>query len=262
MHDSSAPADAGAHATAPPADPPALPAAGGDWLRTVAQELGRVPLLLRHMRPSLELDAIDHLEPATLLALGVRALVWDVDGTLMHRGDSTVAPGPQHALTRLLAHPAFKHVILSNCGEARFLQLAEMFPGIPLLRVYRARYRHLYRRRLGGADHWTAGEPTPGELEGARALKKPSPELMRFALRELGTPPAHVAVIGDQRLTDVACASLAGARSVKVPTVGRESFPFPVRVLQRTEEALYRVFYRRRTAPRRAAPRASSGEVA
>jgi predicted HAD superfamily phosphohydrolase YqeG len=50
-----------------------------------------------------------------------------------------------------------------------------------------------------------------------------------------------VALVGDQYLTDVATANLAGIRSIKVPTLGRASFPPSVRLLQRVDEWLYRL---------------------
>jgi predicted HAD superfamily phosphohydrolase YqeG len=46
--------------------------------------------------------------------------------------------------------------------------------------------------------------------------------------------------VGDQYLTDIAGANLAGIRSIKVPTIGRRSFPLPVRFLQWSEELLFR----------------------
>ncbi len=237
---------------------PALPArrAGGDWLRTVLQELGRIPLLLRHMRATCDLRDLAALEPALLRRLGVRGVIWDVDGTLMRRGDRSVAAGPHAALAALVAEPGLRHVILSNCGEARFLELAAIFPAIPLLRAYRAPDGTVvYRVRTGPEERWRSGAgqwslfPPVERLAGARALRKPSPELVRFAVASLGLEnPAHAAAVGDQRLTDVAGASLAGCLSLKVPTLGRESFPLPVRLLQRAEEAAYRILYRPRPA--------------
>jgi len=235
-----------------PAAPRRPAPAGGDWLRTVGQELGGIPRLLRHMRATCELPGIEALDPALLRRLGARGVVWDVDGTLMRRGDRSVAPGPQGALASLLAVPGVRHVILSNCGEARFTELATIFPDIPLLRIYRSAVGQLvYRRRQGGEERFRGASgqwrpfPPVAELEGARALRKPAAPLLRFALAELGLEnPAQAAVVGDQRLTDVAAASLAGCLSIKVPTLGRESFPVPVRLLQLAEEAAYRVLYR------------------
>lgn len=223
-----------------------LPAGrGGDWLGTLGQEMLRVPLLLRHMRATWEVGGVQALDPAELVARGIRGVVWDVDGTLMRRGDSSVASHLQAALERVLGEPRLRHAIVSNCGEARFIALSRIFPAVPLLRVYPAPAGGLIRRRrLGEVESWTPVRPQAEDLQGVRALRKPSPELMRFALEELGVPAAAAAVVGDQRLTDVACANLAGLRSIKVPTLGRESFPLAVRFMQRAEEAAYRVLYR------------------
>ncbi len=123
---------------------------------------------------------------------------------------------------------------------------------MPLLRAYHtAAGSTVYRRRLGDEERWRSGAgewseyPPEQELAGARALRKPSPLLLGFALAELGlTDAARAASVGDQRLTDVAGANVAGCLSIKVPTLGRETFPVPVRLLQVAEEAVYRVLYR------------------
>lgn len=248
--------------------PPRPPSPGGDWLWTIRQELGRIPLLLQHMRATCELPGVAALDPALLRRLGVRGLIWDVDGTLMRRGDRSVAPDLHAALALLGAEPGLRHVILSNCGEARFLELAAIFPAVPLLRAYRtAGGDVVYRRRTGEVERWRSGTAQwrtsrpEEELSGAQALRKPSPILVSFALAELAlASPAHVAAVGDQRLTDVAAANLAGCLSIKVPTLGRETFPLPVRLLQVAEGAAYRVLYRRRSGA--AGPGRASVEAA
>ena len=49
-----------------------------------------------------------------------------------------------------------------------------------------------------------------------------------------------VVMVGDQYTTDIAGANLAGIRSIKVATIARHSFPFPVRLLQTMEDMLVR----------------------
>ncbi|NNG15042.1 MAG: hypothetical protein HKM89_01090, partial [Gemmatimonadales bacterium] len=62
-----------------------------DWLSTVRQTLPRIGLMVRHMQPSLELSDVRSISPAFLESLGVEAVIWDVDGTLMPRHHREVA---------------------------------------------------------------------------------------------------------------------------------------------------------------------------
>ena len=52
--------------------------------------------------------------------------------------------------------------------------------------------------------------------------------------------------MGDQYLTDVAGANLAGIGSIKVRTVRPETFPIAIRWLQRVERAVFRTAARTR----------------
>ncbi len=223
---------------------PPRTAAGADWLATVGGNIRRLPLLLRHMRPTWELAGVDAISGDMLVREGIRGLVWDVDGTLMRRGDSSVAQHLQETVRKLLQIPDLRHVIVSNCDERRFLDLARLFPAVPVLRAYRGDGRYLLRRRLGEEESWSPAAPSPAELARSRPVRKPDPVLMHFALGELNlSDPAAAMIVGDQRLTDIASANLAGLRSIKVPTLGRGSFPLPVRLLQRAEDAAYRLLY-------------------
>ncbi len=196
------------------------------------------------MRPTWELAGVDAISGDMLVREGIRGLVWDVDGTLMRRGDSSVAQHLQETVRKLLQIPDLRHVIVSNCDERRFLDLARLFPGVPVLRAYRGDGRYLLRRRLGEEESWSPAAPSPAELARSRPVRKPDPVLMHFALGELNlSDPAAAMIVGDQRLTDIASANLAGLRSIKVPTLGRGSFPLPVRLLQRAEDAAYRLLY-------------------
>ena len=72
-----------------------------------------------------------------------------------------------------------------------------------------------------------------------RPLRKPDPRLIGFALEALEIEDRwSVAMVGDQYLTDIAAANLAGIRSIKVPTLGWDTSPLAVRVLQRLDSAL------------------------
>jgi hypothetical protein len=152
----------------------------------------------------------------------------------------------QRALDVLLARADLRHAVLSNCGESRFVQLGAMLPGIPIVKGYRGEDGEIFRVRMGDEDRWT--RPARGLL---RSIRKPDPCLVGFPLEYLGVPASAAAVVGDQHLTDVAAANLAGVRSVKVPTLGAEALPPVARLLQTVDAWSYQVS---RWLPPRPAP--------
>lgn len=208
-----------------------------DWMATVRQILPTSRRVLASLQPTWQLPGVQAIDPPFLRTAGIRALVWDVDGTLMRRHAPEIAPEVRPAFERLLAAEGLKHVVLSNSNEARAEQLCALFAGVPVVKGYVSADGPLFRVRQGTEERWS--RPARGVL---RPIRKPDPQLARFALQVLEvTDGTAVALVGDQYLTDVATANLAGIRSIKVPTLGRASFPFPVRVLQRVDEWLYRL---------------------
>jgi predicted HAD superfamily phosphohydrolase YqeG len=224
--------------TRSPEDSPAFTIAPDrDWLATVRQILPTSRRVLGSLRPTWQLPGVFAIDPPFLRTAGIRALVWDVDGTLTHRHAPELAAEVRAPLERLLAADGLKHVLLSNSNEARFAQLCDLFDGVPVVKGYVSAAGPVFRVRQGSDERWS--RPARGVL---RPIRKPDPLLARFALQVLEVPdPTAVALVGDQYLTDVATANLAGIRSIKVPTLGRASFPLPVRVLQKVDEWLYRL---------------------
>jgi HAD superfamily phosphatase (TIGR01668 family) len=215
-----------------------------DWLQTVRQTLPRILELARNFRPTLHLESVAAIDPGILRSYHVQGIIWDVDGTLMPYHNTRVSPELEPAFQALLAAPDVRHVLLSNSGERRFRELGAIFPEIPVLRAYTSPRGILCRRLLGQRDSWSEAELASRLTAGARAIRKPNPILIEHALREMGELRREdVVLIGDQYFTDVAGANLAGIRSIKVRTLARETFPAPVRLLQRIEELAYRVLY-------------------
>ncbi|MEO7041275.1 MAG: HAD hydrolase-like protein [Gemmatimonadaceae bacterium] len=210
-----------------------------DWIATVLQAAPRIAALRRHMRPTIRLNGIDTLDAAVMKAFGVRGVMWDVDGTLMRRHGTAVAPHLAQAFARLAGDPALCHVILSNCDERRFVQLASIFPTIPIIRAYATDRGLIVRRRIGDDDTWSDVRPMHHQRP-TGALRKPSLAIFRVALEALeGVSPAHALMVGDQYLTDIAPANMLGVITVKVNTVEPRSFPVAVRALQMAERVLF-----------------------
>ena len=214
-----------------------------DWILTGRQTLPRVGTVLRNLKPTLHLDDMRALDAAFIAAHDVRGIIWDIDGTLMPNHAGEVHAEFVDAFRTLVQHPALKHVIVSNSGETRFVELSNIFPKIPVLRAYRTDAGVRFRKLLDGKETWTGAA---SEVSSLRVIKKPDAALVEFAVRELGLESLdHAIMVGDQYFTDIAGANLAGVRSVKVETLHRHSFTFPVRLFQRTEAVLYRVLHGR-----------------
>jgi len=203
-------------------------------------------MLVRRMRPTWEIASLAALDAAFLRRERIEGLIWDVDGTLTGDRRPAVAPEVAVPFRDLLALPGIRHVILSNAGEKRYRELGEIFPDVPILRAYDHAGTLLYRRVHRGADSWTPEELTRRAEAGARVIRKPSAVLVDYAVSELGCGREAVVMVGDQYLTDVAGASLAGVRSVKLPTLAPESFRLSVRLSQRLEQLTYAIFHSRR----------------
>ena len=223
-------------------------AAPSDWITTTRQALPRFFKLVSKLKPTFHLPDITSVDQDFVDTHKVAALLWDVDGTLMPHHDMGVAIEFQATLKNLEAR--IPQAILSNCGETRFHELGSIFPELPVLKAYKAgKGRVVVRVLERGVERWseTSGkvrreidQPT----EPLTPLKKPSAELIEFALDQLGAPSRErTFMVGDQYFTDIAGANLAGIGSIKVPTFKPESFPFPVRSFQLFERAVYRLLH-------------------
>ena len=227
------------------------------WAQTARRLLPRLVRLSREIRPTVHLESVNDLSPGKLRELGVEAVLWDVDGTLMAHHAARVEPEFVAGFEALLAAPQLRHAIVSNCQEARFAELGEIFPWIPIVLGYETEEGGGFRVRHGSTDLWrgpgaavasAAAASNGGQGSGGLCpMRKPSRHLVRAALEEVGIAdrPEAALMVGDQYFTDIASANLAGIRSAKVPTLHRASFPAPVRWAQRLEALLYRLRYGR-----------------
>jgi predicted HAD superfamily phosphohydrolase YqeG len=216
----------------------------GDWLRTVRQSLPRALRIARAMRPTWDLRSLDEIDAGFVGREGITGLLWDVDGTLTHYHGQSLAPEADARVTPLFRMAGLRHAIVSNCDDRRLIELAAMFPEIPVLKVYESGGARFGRRLLRGNDAWfelaeEGGHPVtrtvPRPASRRVPVRKPSADIIRFAVNQLELEPSAVAMVGDQYWTDVAGANLGGVRSIRIPTVGRATFPPVLRWLQRVE---------------------------
>lgn len=218
---------------------------GGSAFTTFFQVAPHLVKIIRRMRPTWHLAGLAALDTRFLARHGLRGLIWDVDGTLTGDRRTEVAHQAEGPFRDLMADAGLRHVVLSNAGEERYLQLGTIFPQLPILRAYTLGGKTLYRRLQGTSDSWTRDELVARLAEGARVIRKPSAELANYAVRELELNGSEVLMVGDQYMTDVAGANLAGVRSVKLPTIEPETFRTVVKFSQLLERAIYALLYPR-----------------
>jgi predicted HAD superfamily phosphohydrolase YqeG len=218
-------------------------ATGNSAFSTFFQVAPHLLRVMRHMRPTWHQGTLTAVTPAFLRWHGLRGVIWDVDGTLTGDRRTELRPEAEAAFRMLAEDPGLRHVVLSNAGEERYRQLGTIFAGMPILRAYTLGPEILYRRLQGTDDTWTAEELAARLAAGARVIRKPSAVLVDYAVRELGCTKDEAVMIGDQYLTDVAGANLGGVRSIRLPTLARETFRPAVRLSQVLERGLYAVLY-------------------
>jgi len=129
------------------------------------------------------------ISPDWLSERRIKALILDLDNTLVPYGQSTVCPDLL-AHIRALLHLGVRAVILSNAGPRRTRSVAAKME-IPFVA--------------------SAGKP------GLRGYAR--------ALAAVGTAPEHTAAVGDQIFRDVIGARTAGCYAVLVPPMTPRDFP-------------------------------------
>ena len=210
-----------------------------DHLATLRQTVPRLWHLIGQLRPTFHLDTVAAVDAEFLRSHRIRAALWDVDGTIMSYHGRDVDPGFVHVRELFRTGPA-RHAILSNCDEVRFEELGRIFPEVPIVRGYTTSDGPVFRSRTNGTDTHTPGDVERLLAAGGRQIRKPSGELVRYCMRALEVDdPDAVLMVGDQYLTDIASANLAGVRSAKVKTFRRGTFPLQIRISQRIEALLY-----------------------
>lgn len=164
-------------------------------------------------RPEARFDRVEQLTPGVLEGLGVRALLLDLDETLL----------PGHA----------------EAPEAAVLAWAATLQagGVPLAIVSNGRRERVRRvaAALGVPGHALCGKPWPRAYRGTA--------------RRLGVAPERCAMVGDQLFTDVLGARLAGLRALLVTPRSTGGLPH-TRALRRLETLVLRGGMRGRTHDR------------
>lgn len=153
------------------------------------------------IKPTYNIDGdVTDIIIETLVADGVRGLIFDLDSTLMESKSGRLTDEVSAWLIK--AKPHFKMVILSNNKNTAYLEKVKALFDMPV---------------IGYA-------------------KKPSRRGFRQAIEMLGLTPTEVAVIGDRPLTDILGGHRSGAKTVLVKilrTINEPSWKTSIRNLER-----------------------------
>lgn len=165
-------------------------------------------------RPRLWLPTITAVDPERLRARGIRAIVLDLDNTLVPYGGRAV-PGEIRGWVEQVRAAGFPLVLVTNNRRQRARELAASL-AVPI------------------APGWA----------------KPTTSMLRRALAMVGMAPDQTALVGDQLLTDILGGNLLGLFTILVlPLEGRE-FPTTRWVNRTIERMLFRLLRLEGPAPR------------
>ncbi|HEX7021242.1 MAG TPA: YqeG family HAD IIIA-type phosphatase [Trueperaceae bacterium] len=153
------------------------------------------------LRPSLRVDELHQVDPALLVARGIRAVMVDLDDTLVATGSDRVATRHRKWLASL-QEAGLEVLILSNGNRDRVTQ---------------------WSRTLG--------------IDGLALVGKPFGFAFRRGLRQLGRRASETAMIGDQLFTDVLGANLTGIMSILVTPLSPGGLPH-TRALRQLERMI------------------------
>lgn len=163
-------------------------------------------MFLERFYPDNEAGSIDSIDFQGLYRSGRRAVIFDIDNTLVPHG----APADPHAIAFFqgLRDMGFKTMLLSNNKEPRVKSFAQ---------------------DVGSPYLFKAGKPKAAGY--------------RRAMEEMGSSPADTVFVGDQLFTDIWGAKKAGIVTYLVrPIHPREEIQI---VLKRRLEAIVLFFYHR-----------------
>ena len=158
-------------------------------------------MMVMILQPTLMAERVSDLAPSLLAEHGIRALLVDLDDTLVASNGSDIAPDARHWL-QTLQNCDVAVAILSNGSRARVRTWSE---------------------RLGVPGLALVGKPLGFAFRRGLALTK--------------APADETAMVGDQLFTDVLGANLTGVMSILVTPLSAGRLPH-TRALRRLEHRL------------------------
>ncbi|MEW6182921.1 MAG: YqeG family HAD IIIA-type phosphatase [Bacillota bacterium] len=155
--------------------------------------------MLKLLRPDLYLGSLFDITPKMLEDLGIKALILDLDNTLVVRGEEKAEPEVSEWL-KALQERGIKLCIVSNNSRGKGGKIA---------------------RALG--------------LQGVFRAIKPWGKPFRKALRLLGEKASSTAMVGDQLFTDVLGGNRMGLYTIMVTSLGGPDFILTRLIIRKLE---------------------------
>ncbi len=144
------------------------------------------------LKPDLNLECVSAINPEELKAKGVRAIVFDLDSTVMASKSGAFEPWVLEFFDSLSREPYnFTVAILSNNKNMEYIQKAQQQCKVDV---------------IGHAN-------------------KPSPKSLLKYLEEKNIQPENAVMVGDRPLTDILAGQLAGTKTILVDSITRETEP-------------------------------------
>ena len=173
-----------------------------DRLTTLKEQY--MPIII----PDRIFESYKSITPEYLLSVGIRALILDIDNTLIPYEEDA----PTEELYRWFAalkESGISVALVSNNNKKRLL---------------------VFNEKLG--------------LPGYASSCKPLPHNLFRAMKEMKVKRKETAMVGDQLFTDMLAARFAGVRSYIVPPI-RDKKKLTVRLKRKLEAPLVRRYYRK-----------------
>lgn len=142
----------------------------------------------KRLKPDLYLNTVHELDTAVLKSIGIKAIIVDIDNTLVPWGAKVPDKKADELICRLLSE-GFKICILSNNSKKR---VEEFNKCLNLPAIHKA--------------------------------VKPSKNAFKRAMKLMDSGPENTAVIGDQIFTDVLGGNRLGLFTVLVPPISKNEF--------------------------------------
>ncbi|AWR85944.1 YqeG family HAD IIIA-type phosphatase [Meiothermus taiwanensis] len=155
------------------------------------------------LKPRAQLNSVTEVTPAWLQERGLRAVLLDLDNTLVPYRTYGEVPEALQAWLQTQKQAGIPVMLVSNATSRRVRYWCE---------------------KLGIPGFGLAGKPWFG---------------FREALRRLGLRPEEVAVVGDQLFTDVLGGNLVGMYTVLVPPLAQQELGY-TRLVRRLERWILR----------------------
>lgn len=156
------------------------------------------------LKPDYNVVSLFDIDFKEIKALGVNALLFDLDSTVMPSKSGEYPTNVKELLNELKQN--FVVAIISNNKNKHYIERVQAMSAFPV---------------IGHAN-------------------KPSPKVMREFLKSVNISPAETVVIGDRPLTDVLAGKLLGAKTILVDSITKDTENKPTRIVRKLERLVIR----------------------